>query len=124
MISILFLDEEHALRSVCSEVLRNEGYTVLEAADLAQAAQACKEYSGPIDVAIVNAQDGAVAEATWLAGKYPHVRVLFIGGPEWKPRVRRSRATKSAWLQKPFTSEALLTAIRGLTKHAVMHTGQ
>lgn len=114
MTSILFLEGEHALRAVFSECLRNDGYTVLEAGDMAQAERACRQYDAPIDVSIMEAEDGIGREAKWMAEKYPAMKVLFIGGPEWKARMQRQEKPESAWLEKPFTYEALAESVRGL----------
>jgi len=97
MATILFPDGNHALRSVLSECLRNDGYTVLEAADSAQAERACSEKDGPIDVSM---------------------NVLYIGGPEWKSRLQDRRKPKSGWLEKPFTDDALAKSGRNLAAAA------
>jgi DNA-binding NtrC family response regulator len=123
MKSVLFLDEEHALRTVFSEVLRNEGFEVLEAADMAQAVQACDEYGKPIDLSIISTIDGMSA-AKRLAETHPHMRILLIGHPEWKPKVRRLRGLNPPWLQKPFTSEELLEAVHRLANGRGSHAGK
>lgn len=115
MASILFLDGNHALRSVLAECLRNDGYTVLEAADMAQAERACKAYDTPIDLSIMEAEAGIVTEAKHLAEKYPAMKILYIGGPEWKSRLQRRQKPKSRWLEKPFTYDELAKSVRSFT---------
>jgi len=118
MTSILFLEGEHGLRSVFSECLRNDGYAVIEAGDMAEAARACWQYDAPIDLSIMEAEDGIVTEARRMTEKYPAMKVLFIGGPEWRPRIE-NRVKKSAWLEKPFTYQALAESVRNLTGEEV-----
>jgi DNA-binding NtrC family response regulator len=122
MKSVLFLEDEHAFRTVFSEVLRNEGVAVLQAADMSEAVQACSDYGEPVDIAIIDRKNGIKA-AQELAQLYPGLRVLFIGDAEWAPLVKQQRELKAAWLQKSFTSEALLRAIRGLGNDRVPQAG-
>lgn len=111
--NILFLENEHSFRTVFAEVLRNHGFTVLEAADMAEAVQRCDEYVAPIDLSIIAALYG-ISAAEQLLERYPGMRVLYIGDAERKPHLMRLRQ-RPAWLGKPFTSEALLEAVRSLT---------
>ncbi|HVY95054.1 MAG TPA: hypothetical protein VHA14_19970 [Bryobacteraceae bacterium] len=121
MNSILYLDGHHAQRSVLSECLRNDGYAVLEASDLTEAEHSCEEYNAPVDLAILDAEAGIGAGARFLAARYPSIKVLYVGGPEWKPVLHRHRISKSRWLEKPFAYEALLQFVRTLlpqSRHA------
>jgi DNA-binding response OmpR family regulator len=121
MNSILFLDGHHAQRSVLAECLRNDGYAVLEAADLTEAERACDEYDAPIDLAILDAEAGIGAGAKLLAGKYPSMKVLYVSGPEWKTVLHLHRISKSRWLEKPFAYEALVRSVRAIlsqSRHA------
>lgn len=121
MKSILFFDGHHAQRSVLAECLRNDGYAVLEAADLTEAERACEEYDAPVDLAILDAEAGIGAGANFLAAKYPSIKVLYVGGPEWKSVLHRHRISKSRWLQKPFAYETLLQSVGALlpqSRHA------
>jgi CheY-like chemotaxis protein len=68
MASILFLDGNHALRSVFAGYLRNDGYTVLEAADMAQAERACKEYKSFTSADVSEKRDCSACEDRSLDG--------------------------------------------------------
>jgi len=104
------------MRAVFGEFLRNEGFTVLEAADMAEALQACERYSRRVDLSIMDIKTGTRL-AKRLAARYPQMSVLFIGDAEATmsgarpPRLRAHR-----YLRKPFSSEALLESVRGLIR--------
>ena len=112
MSTILFVEDEHALRAVFGEFLRNEGFTVLEAADITEAVDACREVSEAVDLSIIDIKSG-MQLARRLAQRYPHMSAVFIGdsadmGSLTPPRL------KYAYLRKPFTAETLLNSIRKL----------
>jgi len=114
MTNVLFLDGNHALRSVFAECLRNDGFTVPEAGDTAEAKRACEQFDAMIDLSIPGAEAGVVAEAKHLTEKYPAMKVLYIGGPEWKSRMQRPRTPRSRWLETPFTYDDLARSVRDL----------
>ena len=110
MSTILFMEDEHALRAVFGEFLRNEGFTVLEAADMTEAVDACNDYSGQVDLAIVDIKSGTRL-AKRLAERYPQMSVLFIGDSE---KHVSTPGLRSSYLRKPFSSQALLESVHGL----------
>jgi DNA-binding response OmpR family regulator len=113
MSTILFVEDEHALRAVFGEFLRNEGFTVLEAADITEAADACREVSEPVALSIIDINSGTQL-ARRLASRYPHMRVLFIGDSE--EMRQRPLGLKYEYLRKPFTAETLLKSIHALIR--------
>lgn len=116
MSTILFVEDEHSLRSVFSEFLRNEGFVVLQAADLAEALLACANYSDPIDLSIIDEKEGMLA-AKRLKDMYPAMRILFLGTPA-RQHAKQAEKPESAWIAKPFTSADLLDAVRAITRAA------
>lgn len=110
MSTILFMEDEHAWRAVFGEFLRNEGFTVLEAADMTEAVDACNDYSGQVDLSIVDIKSGTRLVRR-LAERYPQMSVLFVGDAEKKIS---APGLKSSYLRKPFSSQALLRSVRGL----------
>jgi len=112
MSTILFVEDEHAWRAVFGEFLRNEGFTVLEASDITEAVDACREVSEPVDLAIIDTKSG-LHLARRLAQLYPHIGLLFVGDSE-EMGVHPPPRLKYRYLRKPFTTETLLRSIRGL----------
>ena len=89
MDTILLVENEHAPRAVFGEYLGNKGFTVLEAADAAEALRACDAYSGQVDLLIADRKAGARL-ASRLAARYPGMGLLFIGDSE-RHRAPRNR---------------------------------
>jgi DNA-binding response OmpR family regulator len=117
MSTILFVEDEHAWRAVFGEFLRNEGFTVLEAADITEAGDACREVSEPVDLAIIDTRNGTQL-ARRLARRYPNMSVMFLGDSEemgFQPP-----QLKYTYLRKPFTAETLLKSIHGLIHSGVV----
>jgi two-component system, cell cycle sensor histidine kinase and response regulator CckA len=117
--TILFVDDHHAFRTVFAEVLRNAGYTVLEAATAAEAAHVCGQYKGSIDVLIAEAvlltTANGLAVLRRVEPSHPEIRVLFIS-EESADRMRQEGLLPDGtyFLQKPFESARLLGALREL----------
>jgi len=92
------------------EFLRNEGFTVLEAADLSEAPLACRDCAEPVDLSIINTKNG-IELARQMAARFP-MRVLFVGDSEKMNEGHRLAGLRYSYLQKPFTTEALLKSVR------------
>jgi DNA-binding response OmpR family regulator len=121
MTSILYQESDHTPRAVFSEFLRNEGFVVLEAADMAESLRACDEYPGPVDVAILSAKQGTRL-IEHLAPKYAGLRVLFLGAPE-AASLHVPAGVSCNYLQEPFTAEELLDAVRRITSARTVRAG-
>ena len=117
MSTILFVEDENSWRAVFGEFLRNEGFTVLEASDITEAADACREVTEPVDLAIIDIKSG-MKLASRLAKRYPHMRALFVGDSE-EMGVQPPPRLKYKYLRKPFTAETLLKSIRSLVHSGV-----
>lgn len=121
--TVLFVDHNHALRKVLSEVLRNEGHIVLEASDLPEALVAVRDYSDPVDVLIADAPGGAkVAER--LAGRYPRMRTIFVGHPAERMSVGRHFHSGELFLERPFDATALAGTVADAIRDVSLRAGQ
>ncbi|HEY3284350.1 MAG TPA: PAS domain S-box protein [Armatimonadota bacterium] len=113
---VALVEDEDAVRDLALEVLRSHGYDVVAFRDPAEALQRLADLSEPLDVLVTDVvmpgMDGqALAER--LAEHRPGLKVLFASG--YAPGVLARHGVvdgASAFIQKPFTSEALVRKVR------------
>ena len=120
--TILLVDDEKEVRSVIAEILREEGYDVLEAASGHEALAASDAHPGKIDLLLTDLiMPGMTGRmlADMLSPRRPGIIVVFISG-----YVGDSRGSLTGqgiyFIQKPVTPEKLLEkiseALSGTTK--------
>ena len=116
--TILLVDDEKALRKLGKRILSQAGYRVLEASDGAMALRIAAEEVGEIDLVLTDVEmptlggRGMVDELHELS---PGMRVLFMSGYTDNEILRRGiQTSETAFLQKPFTAEALCAAVRSV----------
>jgi len=116
--TILLVEDEEAVRKMVSKVFQNKGYTVLQARDGKEALQICERHEGQIhllltDVVMPQMSGRELAER--LMSLHPQMRVLFISGYPDKAIVHHGvLGAGTAFLQKPFTLNALECKVREL----------
>ncbi len=114
--TVLLVEDEDRLRQLAARVLRDGGYTVLEARDGTGAAKMARAHDGPIhlvlsDVVMPGANGRVVVEL--LTTIRPNARTLFMSGYTDDDVMRRGiLARRTAFLQKPFTADLLLAKVR------------
>jgi PAS domain S-box-containing protein len=109
--TILVVEDEDGLRRLLLEILREAGYTVLDAPHPEAALQLSRDHTQPIellitDVVMPGLHGPALAER--LLRQRPGMRVLYISGysePDTIP---------TPFLKKPFSPEELAAAVRGV----------
>lgn len=105
---VLVVEDEPGIRDLVAHVLSGAGYRVLEAGG-ADEALALIDAGEQIDLLVTDwhlpGMSGEELVAR-VAQRSPSVRVLYASG-----EVHR-RVARGAWLQKPFTAEALLGKVR------------
>jgi PAS domain S-box-containing protein len=116
--TVVLAEDEEALRVLLGRVLAGSGYQVVAARDGAEALAAVRNRPGRIDVLLTDVvmprMNGAELAAA-LAGDHPGVKVLFMTGHSDDPGlVARFAEGAVEVIQKPFTSEALLSQLRRL----------
>jgi DNA-binding response OmpR family regulator len=114
--TILVVEDEEEVRALARDVLEMNGYTVLEALDVADAGRLAETHSGPIHLLVTDVVMPGVSGpelAQRLRARRPDLRVLCMSGyPESADRRIEGKAGWTAWLQKPFTPAGLLEKVR------------
>ena len=120
--TILLVEDEAAVRGLVKRILTQRGYRVLEAADGAIALRLAAGHVGEIDLVLTDVlmpNLGGRGMFEELKELSPEMRVLFISGnPKEEVFPDKSVASRTPYLQKPFTSEALLSEVRGALGYA------
>jgi PAS domain S-box-containing protein len=113
--TILLVEDDEALRAATCEFLQSRGYTVLAAADGAEAMRVCEQHTGTIDVILTDlvmpGVDG-VELAKAVATRYPNICVLYMSG--YTDRFVEGLNAETVLLQKPFTLAVLASKLRAL----------
>ena len=112
--TLLVVEDEPAVRTLVTTVLRTYGFEVLEA-DGAEAAVELTKLHGPPDLLITDVVM-PVTNGPELAGQlravYPELRVLYMSGYPWDKLNQAWRVSNVALLEKPFTMDGLVAAVR------------
>ena len=114
--SVLIVDDDPAILKLLSLVLGGAGYTVWEASDGKQAVNLFRE--NPTDLLITDLimpdQEG-VETITKLRREYPKLKTMAISGAVGGRYLRVAELLGAdSILQKPFTPQVLLEAVRKL----------
>jgi two-component system, cell cycle sensor histidine kinase and response regulator CckA len=114
--TILLVEDEEPVRLLAARILRDHGYTVLEAATGDVALQLGQVHAGQIDLLLVDIVlpgIGGAQLAGYLTAARPGIKVLFVSGYPEQALVHQGRlAIAAAVLPKPFAATALLRAVR------------
>ena len=116
--TVLLVEDTHAVRELVARVLEGLGYNVLEATDAATAEVAATRHTGVIhllltDVVMPGATGPDLAKRVALAR--PDIRVLYTSGYADDAVVHHGMlAAGAAYLQKPFTPDALARKVRAV----------
>jgi two-component system, cell cycle sensor histidine kinase and response regulator CckA len=115
--TVLLVEDEPAVRVLSADVLRRQGYTVLEAQNGEDALRLAAAHEGrPIHLLmtdVVMPQMGGESLAASFQSSYPEARVLFTSGYAESESFRaRVRSKGAAFIEKPFTPAALARKVR------------
>jgi two-component system cell cycle sensor histidine kinase/response regulator CckA len=114
--TVLVVEDDEGVRTLAREFLQMDGYTALEARHGEEALQVCEQHEGPIhlmvtDVVMPGMSGRELAEH--LAPLRPEMKVLYISGYTDNAIVRHCVLEPgTAFLQKPFTTDALARKVR------------
>ena len=114
--TLLLVDDEASLRHALAEILRDSGYSILEAPSSQDALQIARDYPGAIDLLVTDVvMPGLRGPELYqrILALQPRIRVLFMSGyAEDLPETQLPQGT--TFLQKPFSFAALLESLRSL----------
>ena len=114
--TILLVEDDEVVRKLVSEVLDNEGYRLLEAANGVAALSICAQYEERIhllltDVIMPEMSGRALADR--LVPQHPEMKVLFMSG--YTDDVIADHGVLdagTAFIQKPFAPDVLAKKVR------------
>ena len=115
--TVFLVEDEPSVRSMASQVLREQGYTVLESANGVEALRVAEERAGEelhlLLTDVVMPLMGGRELADQLKGLHPETRVLYTSGYTDDAIVDHSvLGTGADFIPKPFTPVSLARKIR------------
>jgi CheY-like chemotaxis protein len=114
--TILLVEDDEMVRSIARAILRQAGYTILEAADGESALRTCRHHEGPIhllltDVVMPRMSGRALADRMMLLR--PELSVLFMSGYTEDAIIHHGVLNEGVNLmEKPFTPDTLTRKVR------------
>jgi two-component system, cell cycle sensor histidine kinase and response regulator CckA len=117
--TILLVEDEEVLRGLNARGLSSRGYTVLQAANGAEAIEAFDRHPGQIDLVVSDVvmpeMDGPTL-LTKLRRRNADVKIVFVSGyAEEAFEKHLPEGEKYSFLAKPFTLKQLLGAVKEMT---------
>jgi len=124
--TVLVVDDEDDLREIMCYGLQRRGFTTLSAAGATEAVAVSHDYDGPIDVLVTDlvlpGTSGSQLAALLTAVR-PRLRVLYASG--WSRSAAISRGLvdeRGVVVQKPFTPDELVDAVRSVLRVPTLMT--
>jgi two-component system, cell cycle sensor histidine kinase and response regulator CckA len=119
--TILLVDDDTRIRQLARRALEQAGYTVLDAEDGEEALRLGQESAGAIRLLLTDlvmpGMNGRIL-AGHLQVRYPEMRVLYMSGyKDYAIGVEAVLEPDANYLNKPFTPDALVRAVREVLRH-------
>ncbi|MGH9484922.1 MAG: PAS domain S-box protein, partial [Terriglobales bacterium] len=116
--TILLVEDEDAVRQLACAVLRARGYNVMAASRPSQALEIVARHTGALDMVMTDVimpeMDGRRL-ARQIAAHRPGLAVLYASGfPDRAITQHHDLAQGTAFIQKPFTPDALIAKVRAV----------
>lgn len=116
--TVLVVEDEAGVRGLVTQILRDNGYTVLEAGSSAEAEHLNREYPGPIHLLLTDVilpdQSGRQLSAA-LTSLRPNLKTLYMSGYTGDAIVHHGVLEEGiALLEKPFSPQKLADKVRAV----------
>ena len=119
--TILVVEDELAILNMTTQILTNQGYTVLQANTPAEAIRLAKEHVGEIRLLITDVimpQMNGKDLASTLLSLYPQLKCLFMSGYTADAIAHHGVLDEGVYfIQKPFSLSALAQKVRKVLEH-------
>jgi two-component system cell cycle sensor histidine kinase/response regulator CckA len=115
--TVLVAEDEPALRALVALVLRDAGYTVLEAGSGDEALRVAGAHARPFDLLVTDVVMpglGGPELAAALRSAQPGLRTIFVSGYPERGEGSAPVPEGEEFLPKPFSPEALVRKVRGV----------
>jgi DNA-binding NtrC family response regulator len=112
--TVLVVDDDQSVRGLVRRILAEQGYTILEAEDGAAGFDLALAHAGCIDLLLTDVimpKVNGITLATRLREARPGLAVLYMSG-YLESTMLLAKDSKAVMLQKPFTSDGLVAAVR------------
>jgi two-component system, cell cycle sensor histidine kinase and response regulator CckA len=120
--TILLVEDEQAVRTVATRVLRNQGYFVLPACNGEEAVSLADQINGAIDLIITDVimpDMAGPAMVGQILKKWPGIGIVYMSGYAQNDKIRAEMADRdTSFLQKPFSADSLLLTVREVLDQA------
>jgi two-component system, cell cycle sensor histidine kinase and response regulator CckA len=114
--TVLLVEDEESVRELVRETLKNKGYSVMEACDGVSGMKAAESHQGKIDILITDVVMPGMSGrelAQRITISRPTIKVLFLSGYTEDAIIHEGVLDPgTAFLQKPFTLQALARKVR------------
>ncbi len=114
--TVLLVEDEDSVRELVRETLQSRGYTVMEACDGINGMKVAETYDGKIDILITDVVMPGMSGrelAQRVSASRPTIKVLYLSGYTEDAIIHEGVLDPgTAFLQKPFTLQALARKVR------------
>ena len=120
--TVLLVEDEQLVRQLTHQILRRNGYQVLEAADGVEALELLRAHAGQIDLLLTDVVMPRMSGhelVEYARPLRPQMRILYVSGYSEEAIARQGQLTEGIeLLAKPFTPGVLTAKIRQLLDQA------
>jgi two-component system cell cycle sensor histidine kinase/response regulator CckA len=124
--TVLLVEDDERVRVSVRRLLSRHGYTVVEATNGRHALEVLQSHTGSIHLVLTDLvmpeMDGRTMASQMLA-RFPDLRVLYMSGYSEHTLMKGTPiSTSDHFVQKPFSLDAMMTAVRGALGHPSRHS--